>query len=316
MTTTMREQFAATTNALLADDPRTAVVLSEISLGLFADALRDDAARVVNVGIMEQAMVGIAAGFALEGFRPIAHTIAPFLTERALEQVKLDLANQELPATLVSVGASYDYSTEGTTHHAPGAVHALLSIPGIEVYVPGAPAEVDRLLRAAHASDAVSYLRTAVQTNRVAREVVPGRLLPVRDGRAATVVAVGPMLDRTLEAVRDLDVAVIYATTVAPFDALGLRAVVGPSPIVITVEPFHEGTLAFALTEALDDRPARIVEIGVPRRPIRDYGMPEDIDAMLGLDVVGLRARIARVLRTSPRSTPPAPIPMAARPGR
>jgi len=296
--TTMRDQFATTANALLDEDGRTAIVLAEISLGLFRDALRDQAGRVMNVGIMEPAMVGIAAGFALEGFRPIVHTIEPFLTERALEQVKLDLANQALPATLVTVGASYDYSTEGTTHHAPGAVHALLSIPGMEVYVPGAAREVDRLLRAAHASPAVSHVRTSVQTNREARDVEPGRLSVVRHGRAATVIAVGPMLDRTLEAVADLDVAVLYATMVAPFDARGLREVAGRAPLVIAVEPFHQGTLAFALTEALADRPARIVEIGVPRGEIRHYGMPEDLDRVLGLDAAGIRARIERLLGT------------------
>jgi transketolase len=253
--TTMRDQFATTANALLNEDGRTAIVLAEISLEHFRDALRDQPRRVVNVGIMEPAMVGIAAGFALEGFRPIVHTIEPFLTERALEQVKLDLANQKLPATLVTVGASYDYSTEGTTHHAPGAVQALLSIPGIEVYVPGAPREVDRLLRAAHASAAVSHVRTSVQTNREAREVEPGRLTVIRHGRAATVIAVGPMLDRTLEAVAGLDVGVLYATTIAPFDARGLHAMAGVAPLVIAVEPFHEGTLAFALTEALATGP-------------------------------------------------------------
>ncbi|HEU0193173.1 MAG TPA: hypothetical protein VFQ71_03185, partial [Gaiellales bacterium] len=129
MNATMRSQAAGTVAALFADDDRIAVVLSEISVEYFAPAFTHDPRRIVNVGIMEATMVGVAAGFAMEGFHPVAHTISPFLTERALEQVKLDLGNQELGATLIGTGGSFDYGVEGTTHHAPGDVQAMLTIP-------------------------------------------------------------------------------------------------------------------------------------------------------------------------------------------
>src|SRR5205823_15009555 len=112
---------------------------------------RHDPRRALNVGIMEQTMVGVAAGFALEGFHPVAHTITPFVAERALEQLKLYFANQELGGLVITVGASYDYAAEGTTHHAPGDVQALLTIPGVEVLVPGAAGEVDALIRGTYA---------------------------------------------------------------------------------------------------------------------------------------------------------------------
>ena len=115
----MRTVFAATASSLLDEDPLAAVVLAEISADLFAKAAARHPERVLNVGIREQLMVSVGGGLALAGLRPIVHTYAPFLVERAFEQVKLDLAHQGARAVLVSIGASYDAARAGTD--APGA---------------------------------------------------------------------------------------------------------------------------------------------------------------------------------------------------
>ena len=156
----MRERFAQTASHLLAADERACLVLADISLQYFGDAIANHPERVVNVGIMEQTMVGVAAGMAMEGFRPFVHTITPFLIERPLEQLKLDFGYQGIGGTFVSVGASYDYSTEGATHHSPGDVQVMLSIPGMRVLVPGHPDELDRLIRAMYAEEEPTYIRT------------------------------------------------------------------------------------------------------------------------------------------------------------
>ena len=114
-------------------------------------------------------MIGVAAGFALEGFLPVAHTITPFMAERALEQIKDDLGNQELGAILIGTGGSFDYGAEGTTHHSPGDVQALTTVPGLRVFVPGHPAEVDRTC--ARPTPTVTYIRTEVMQNAVGRDL-------------------------------------------------------------------------------------------------------------------------------------------------
>lgn len=290
MTATMRDQAAATVCELFAADERVAVVLAEISTERFEPAVRHDPRRAVNLGIMEQTMVGVAAGFALEGFHPVVHTIDPFLTERALEQVKDDFGNQELPGTLVTVGASFDYGQEGTTHHAPGSVQAMLSIPRMDVVVPGTAAEVDTAIRAGVAGGRLTYVRTSVRANAAAHPA--GLVTRLREGRAATVLAIGPMLERTLAATAGLDVTVAYTATIAPLDAAGLAAIAAPAAEVVTVVPFFEGTTAHAVAAALAGRPRRFLEIGVPRRVVRDYGTPAEHDDALGLDPTGIRGRI------------------------
>ena len=109
----MRTVFAETASALLDEDPLAAVVLAEISVDMFGKAAARHPDRVLNVGIREQLMVSVGGGLALAGMRPIVHTYAPFLVERAYEQVKLDLAHQDAHAVLVSIGASYDAASAG-----------------------------------------------------------------------------------------------------------------------------------------------------------------------------------------------------------
>jgi transketolase len=292
----MRERAGETAAALLDEDPRVAVVLAEISTGQFGRALRTHPDRAVNVGIMEQTMVGVAAGFAMEGFLPVVHTITPFLVERPLEQIKLDFGYQGLEGTFVSVGGSYDYTSEGFTHHSPGDVQVMLTIPGMEVLAPGAPDELDRLFRATYADGHPTYLRTTVAANAQSRPVEVGRLDVVRRGKTATVLAVGPMLDRTLAAVEGMDVTVLYVTTVSPFDEEGLARESADTPEVISVTPFLEGTLTPLLARALAHRPSRFDSIGIGVEVLREYGTPQDHDRARGLDTAGIRGRIARFL--------------------
>jgi transketolase len=300
--TDMRTQLPRTATDLVETDPRVAVVLAEISVDRFARAMRAAPERVINVGIMEQTLVGVGAGFAMEGFHTIVHTMAPFLVERPFEQIKLDFGYQGVGGTLASVGAPYDYGTEGGTHHAPGDVGVMRTVPGAEILVPGCASELDALLRATYANGRLTYLRASVAQNDHAFGVTPGRLEVVRRGAHATVVAFGPMLSRTLAAAEGLDVTVLYATSVAPFDAAGLAAVAGDEPLVLAVEPFYEGTAVPALTDALRHVPSRFVSIGVPRRFITSYGTLEEHDRELGMDAAGIRRRILSALDDGSRS--------------
>jgi transketolase len=294
--TDMRTRFVQTASALLDKDERVAVLLAEISEDRFEPAIRAHPNRVIHLGIMEQTMIGAAAGFAMEGFHPIAHSITPFLVERPFEQIKIDFGYQGLGGTLVSSGGSYDYGAEGATHHSPGDVAALLAIPGVEVIVPGTPDELERLLRATYANGRLTYIRASNAENPTSFPVEPGRIDVVRRGSQATVLAVGPMLGRTLTACQGLDVTIAYLTSVSPFDPAGLRAIAGDRPLVITVEPFYEGTSAASLAAALADVPSRIVSIGVPRCFIHAYGTASEHDRALGLDEAGIRRRFADIL--------------------
>ncbi|MFG3546315.1 transketolase family protein [Streptomyces sp. NPDC047725] len=295
---TMRDRFAPVVTRLLDEDPRLAVVLAEIGVDGFAEARRRHPDRVVNVGIREQLLVGAGAGLALTGMRPVVHTFASFLVERPFEQLKLDLGHQDAGAVLVSAAASFDWPAGGYTHMAPGDVALLDTLDGWTVHVPGHPDEAEALLRhAVAAGDDKVYVRLSVQANAAGRPVDGQRFLPVREGRSGVVVAVGPMLDAVLAATEGLDVTVLYATTVRPFDTDALRrATRSAGTDVVLVEPYLAGTSTAAAGDALSDVPHRVLGLGVNRRELRRYGRLEEHVAAHGLDAGSLRERIGGFL--------------------
>ncbi|MFJ8046583.1 transketolase family protein [Streptomyces luteogriseus] len=300
---TMRDRFAPVVSRLLDEDPRVAVVLAAIGTDGFAGAARRHPDRVVDVGIREQLLIGAAAGLALTGLRPVVHTFASFLVERPFEQVKLDLGHQEAGAVLVSAAASFDWPAGGYTHMAPGDVALLDTLDGWTVHVPGHPDEAETLLRhAVAAGDDKVYVRLSVQANGQALPVDGERFHTVREGRSGVVVAVGPMLDAVLAATEGLDVTLLYATTVRPFDGAALRrATETAGADVVLVEPYLAGTSTAAANDALSDVPHRLLGLGVGRRELRRYGRLEEHVAAHGLDARSLRERIAGFLGAAVR---------------
>ena len=293
----MRDQFVRTATALLDEDPRTALVLADISVQPFAAAARRHPDRVVNVGIREQLMIGVAGGLALTGLRPIAHSYAPFLVERPYEQVKLDLGHQGVGAILVSIGASYDAARSGRTHQSPGDVALLDTVhPQWTVHVPGHADEVPPLLRRAAAHDDLVYIRLSGQSN--THPHATDDLLAIRKaGAKGAVVVVGPLLDPVLEATRDLDVTVAYTHTPRPFDVEGLSSL--DATDVVLVEPYLAGTSAHVVDAALSHVPHRLLSLGVGRGAGADlarYGDPADHARAHGLDAAGSRASITQFL--------------------
>ncbi len=285
--TTMRERFYDLTRTALGEDERVAVVTAQIG----ADSIGEHP-RHFDVGIREQLMIGVAAGLALEGYRPIAHSYTPFLVERPYEMLKLDLGHNDLGAVLVSIGASYDAAPEGRTHQAPEDVALVAALPGWTIHVPGHVDEADRLFRQALGGDGRTYLRLSEETNHA--RVDGGWLTVLRHGSAGAplVVAVGPTLTPVLEATADRDVTVAYIATVRPFPHDEVRDALGTGTDVVLVEPYLAGTSAPEIGVALQDRPHRLLALGVPNKEFRRYGTGAEHRAAHGLDAAGIASSL------------------------
>jgi transketolase len=295
---TMRERFYRVTPSLLDDDPRLAVILAVIGSGSLDPARLRHPDRVIDLGIREQLLISAAAGLALAGMRPIAHTFAPFLVERPFEQVKIDLVHQDVGAVLVSAGASFDYPVYGRTHESPADIALLDTLAGWTVHVPGHPDEAEFLLRQAAAATGRVYLRLSLPANARSLARPDGGMSVLRTGSAGTVIAVGPVADAVLAATAGMDVTVLYAATVRPFDRQALRATL-TAPDVVLAEPYLAGTSVPQVSAALRDIPHRVLGLGVALEELRRYGTPEEHAAAHGLDAAGLRASISGFLARS-----------------
>jgi transketolase len=281
--TGMRERFYELAREALDEDERIAVVTAQIG----NDSIGEHP-RHFDVGIREQLMIGVAAGLALEGRRPVAHSYTPFLVERPWEFLKLDLGHNDLGAVLVSTGASYDAARSGRTHQAPEDVALVASLPGWTIHVPGHPAELEAVFRRSLASDDRVYIRMSEEENHA--RVDGGGFTVLRHGSPGEplVVAVGPTLTPVLEASAGRNVSVAYLATVRPFPHEGVRDALADGTDVVLVEPYQAGTSAAEIAVALRDRPHRLLALGVPNAELRRYGTGAEHRAAHGLDAAGI----------------------------
>jgi transketolase len=289
--TTLRQRFYELAREALDEDDRVAVVTAQIGTEAIGEHPRH-----FDVGIREQLMIGIAAGLALEGHRPVAHSYTPFLVERPYEMLKLDLGHNDLGAVLVSIAASYDAAHEGRTHQAPEDVALVAALPGWTIHVPGHVDELAGLWRRALAGDDRVYIRLSEETNHA--RVDGGGFTVLRRGEpgAPLVVAVGPTLTPVLEATVGRDVTVAYLATVRPFPLDGVRDALGDGTDVVLVEPYLAGTSAPEVAVALRDRPHRLLALGVPNAEFRRYGTGAEHRAAHGLDAAGVARSLEEFL--------------------
>lgn len=287
----MRKAFASSCEELLSENENLVVLLGDIGVFGFQKAMENFPNRVYNIGILEQSTVGVGAGMALSGFVPIIHTIAPFMVERALEQIKIDFGYQELPGNLVSVGSSLDYASLGCTHHCPGDIGIILNVPNVQILVPGTPKEFVSLFRETVMNDQLTYHRLSEISNSKSSDVILGEGKVLKKGRDACILVYGPMRDVVEQACSNLDVTVLYYTSIIPFDTQLLIDNLDSKRLVL-IEPFYEFSTASLILQSLNGLAVSIKSIGIPRKFLRGYGKVEDHYKDLGLSVNEIRIKL------------------------
>jgi transketolase len=290
----MRKQFKDTTLDLAGHDDKVVVILGDISHFLFNQFQDRFPTRFYNMGICENALISVAAGLGAQGFHPFVHTITPFITERCLEQIKLDFAYNQFGGNIVSTGASFDYAWDGATHHCYTDLAILRLIPGLEVTQPGCKKEVDTLIRSQYNNGKPTYFRLSDHSHELDLPVQFGKANVLKDtGANVTVMTAGPILANVWEACRDLPVNLVYFHTLKPIDQEVIRRFRHTHIVVV-----HD---AFGLHEALHEVPGLSTSYhGIPDQFCVWYGTVHDIRKQIGLDAASIREVVrARVIASA-----------------
>jgi len=263
--------------------------------------------RFLNVGIAEQNMVSIAAGLAAAGMIPVVNTFSMLLSMRALDQIRQSVAYTRLNVKIMGHYGGYSAGPEGPTHHAIEDLGIIRSLPNMTLLVPCDATEARAAFHAAVASDGPCYLRLC--RNPVPRVLeapqpfVIGQGYQLRGGWDLTIVAMGVMVARALEAAdllsaRGIDARVVAMPSLKPLDrALVERAARETGGIVTAEEHNIYGGLGSAVAEVV----AETAPVPVERVAIRDcFAESGDYFELLdkyGLGVRDIEAAAERVLR-------------------
>jgi transketolase len=286
----MRKQLVNTVENILDTNRQSVLLLGDIGVFGFRNAFKNHPNRVYNIGILEQSTIGLAAGLSKAGMIPIVHTIAPFLVERAYEQLKIDFGYQELNGNFISVGASYDYASLGPTHHCPSDVPILKMIPNMQIIVPGNSNDFDILFNQSYNNGKPTYYRLSEFENKHNADVKINQANIIKIGNKATIICVGNMLDDVIDATKDLDVTILYYTTISPFDYETL--INNFNENIIICEPYYEGAINYDVDLVLKCKNHRILNIGVPHKFLINYGEKKEHDINIGLDTKSIHNTI------------------------
>jgi len=286
----MRKQFVETVSKIIEDDEKAVLLLGDIGVYGFRDVISRFPDRAYNIGILEQSTISLSAGLSLFGLVPIVHTIAPFIVERSLEQIKVDLCYQNLGVNLVSIGASYDYAGLGCTHHCPADVSILNEIPNMQIVVPGHPKEFDQLFTQNYNNKSPTYFRLSESSNNKPYDTEFGCNIILQEKGDVVILAIGPMLSIVLDAAYELDVTIIYCTTIKPFDFLSIKPFLNKK--ILIIEPYYSGPILLNILRENNNLVGDFTSIGVPNKFINKYGSKDDIDQMIGLDSRSIRKKI------------------------
>lgn len=274
-----REVFGETLAAMAHERDDILVLDGDLANSTRADIVAERAPHAfVEVGIAEQHLFGMAAGLATMGFTPYISTFACFAVARALDQIRVTIAQPHLAVKIVGGYSGILTGSTGKTHQMVDDLAIMRAMPGLTVLAPGDDVEAEAMLRAAADLHGPVYIRLARDPVRriFDRPVWPGtapRMLRTGDG-AVRLVSTGTQVSRTLEAAdllaaAGLSVDVVHVPVVKPLDAAGLADSLRGARLVVSVEEHTiVGGLGGAVAEVLAEAGGAV--------PLRRIGLRDE----------------------------------------
>ncbi len=295
----MRKTCVDMVYTLAKKDPRVVFIGSDLSPGLLKEMKAEFPDRYFMEGVAEQNIIGMAAGFALEGFIPYVNTIATFITRRCFEQVAVDACLHHLPIRLIANGGGLVYAPLGPTHLAIEDIAIMRSLPNMTVVAVSDAEEMTRFMEKSLDYPHPIYIRMAkggdpvVSRAELGFEI--GKAILLRDTKAAKpvlLITTGITTGRALQAAEQLEkegihARVLHIHTIKPLDENAVLEYAANASLVMTIEEHTLiGGLGSAVAECLMDNDAgnvRMKRLGIPDSFAKHYGGQDDLLKTYGL---------------------------------
>ncbi len=300
----MRNAFADTLTQLAQEDPRVVLLSGDIGNKLFDNFKKVDAARFYNCGVAEANMMGVAAGMALNGLRPVIYTITPFTTTRCFEQIRVDVCYHQAPVIIVGTGSGLSYAELGPTHHSLEDMAILRTLPGMCVLAPCDAVELDLMLRAALQQERPVYIRIGKKGEPKIHQERPqlciGESLVVREGVDVALLSAGIIMPEVLKAAdilkdHGISAEVVSFHSIKPLDTVYLQKANSRFKLLVTIEEHNcIGGLGGAVAEWRSRDEAQIphLSLGTPDEFMHEIGSQKYAQVKYGLEAEQIAARV------------------------
>lgn len=291
------------------ENPNVLAVVADVTNSAGLGRMKADLPeQVINTGIAEQNMMGIATGLASEGYTVFTSSFAPFQAMRCLEQIRVNQGYMGQRLVMVCLASGVAYGELGFTHCTLEDMSLLRSIPNVAVVTPADAMEVVKIVEAAiNYKDSV-YIRLMDKTNipivyEDDYDFAIGKTVPLIEGGEVAILANGPVVYYALRAAKRFTeetgktVAVYDMHTVKPIDTELLDKLANQAKAIITVEEHYTiGGLGSAVSEYYSDKPNRlpVYKLGFP--DVYPHGAShETLLKDFGLDADGIYNKIKSI---------------------
>jgi transketolase len=289
-------------------DPRLMFLTGDLGFGVFDPFRETYGPRYINVGVAEAQLMCAAAGLALEGYRPIAYSIASFATGRAFEQIRISIAYPGLPVVVVGAGGGYIYANSGVTHHAAEDLALMSLLPGMTVVNPGDPTEVRTLLPELLKLDGPSYIRIGrygEPTYEAEDAPQLGKFRLIRSGKERLALLISG--DCAIDALGAADKLaadgiapwMYQVHTVKPLDFERLDVLADQVDTLLVVEEhLHHGGVGSAVSQwaAAREKAPRIARLGPADALVLGNPERDQLRARLGYGPEAIEAKVREIL--------------------
>ena len=260
--------------------------------------------RFFECGVAEQNMIGIAAGLAASGKIPFASTFAVFAPGRCFDQIRMSIAQSQLNVKIVATHGGITVGEDGTSHQAIEDLALICSLPGFTVIVPADAIETAGAVEAAVTNYGPFYIRLCRPKSRLIYNqdyrFQPGKAVTLRQGKDATIIAIGLMVKEALEAAKNLkgegiDCRVLNMPTLKPLDEAAIIKATETGAIVTAEEHLEHGGLGSMVARVVARHRPVPMEIVALKDTYAKSGKPAEL-----LERYGLTARdIEKAVKTA-----------------